>query len=977
MSASDANNDRQKTQTELEMEAGRKALERYAGQRGVPVTPKKLNHTTTVIPFSLGETIDTGIVAAAAAKEAQGEGVKRETPPVERSPAFESVDKVQAPLADDTADPDAAMAFLDDFFGTDKRHLVAIKKHNGRKSEIEAHHFDALDRDGQQKFLTDYGNAGSDIYFSPNPIKGPLHKKASKNDVVEACHLWIDLDPRVNEPLEAERAAMLPLLTNKLCQGIPRPNRVIDSGRGYWGYWKLATPQPVDGSENNMNGPLTEAVESYGRGIEQAFDDRFADGCRNIDRIARLPGTVNTKTGHVARVLHEFSHDEPHAIECFPRSVEKPEDQATPKGEKFKSSAKFEPIEPDDPLLAKLGEKWRAMIAADDYAADYKNDHSRAEFALVCEAIRVEIDDATIVRVLMDSRRRFGSHTREKVDYRLPRIINRGHEFAIDPDLADMNEKFFVAPIGDATRVVSMKDDPKFPGRKIIGRAQSFAAFEDLHSNKRKRWKTTDKDGSVKITSIPLGSWWLRQERRRQYDGGMAFMPQNDADVVGDTLNTWPGFAVQSRKPEGKSGAAGCQLMLDHIKNVLCSGNEEHYDYFIKREAKIIQERCRTEIGMILRSMAEGTGKGFYEKHVHGKLLGSAYMQVTHPEHVIGKHNQHLENLLVLCADEALFAGDPRHRNALYSLITEPTIAVEPKFVGVYSAPNFVNVDLLSNMDHVVSVGPTARRLFVPTVSEDKVGDLEYFAKIESQLQNGGYEALLYHLQHEINLRDFDVRKVPKTEGLAEQARYSRKGIDLLVETVCNEARVPCEIERHPDCSRTDMDQTEGSFDYFLAKSKDRELQKPLTVKRRLCAEWECKSGDATRIWNGSRHVSCIQWPPLAALRELFAKRHGPQTWDRADVTEWGANTNSNGNGATKAQAPPRLATEDRAARTEMDVALEEYIKTMGPHEPIKTQAVAEAVRLELAEGNGVGLKALTKAIAQAQADHKLLKSTS
>ena len=51
-----------------------------------------------------------------------------------------------------------------------------------------------------------------------------------------------------------------------------------------------------------------------------------------------------------------------------------------------------------------------------------------------------------------------------------------------------------------------------------------------------------------KVTKIPLGAWWLRQERRRQYDGGIAFMPQHDTDVVGDILNTWRGFAVQSRR---------------------------------------------------------------------------------------------------------------------------------------------------------------------------------------------------------------------------------------------------------------------------------------------------------------------------------------------------------------------------------------------------------------------------------------------
>src|SRR4029077_16274936 len=134
------------------------------------------------------------------------------------------------------------------------------------------------------------------------PVNGTLHKKASKDDVAEARYLWVDLDPRSGEPLEAERKAILAQLTTNLPEGVPPPNRVIDSGRGYWGRWKLATPQPVDSCHN------IEAVECHGRGIEQAFGNRFADGCHNIDRIARLPGTINTKTGRIARVLHEFSH---------------------------------------------------------------------------------------------------------------------------------------------------------------------------------------------------------------------------------------------------------------------------------------------------------------------------------------------------------------------------------------------------------------------------------------------------------------------------------------------------------------------------------------------------------------------------------------------------------------------------------------------------------------------------------------------
>ena len=139
---------------------------------------------------------------------------------------------------------------------------------------------------------------------------------------------------------------------------------------------------------------------------------------------------------------------------------------------------------------------------------------------------------------------------------------------------------------------------------------------------------------------------------------------RRDEDVVGDTLNLWQGFAVKDRKPDGKSGAAGCKLFLDHGLKIICSGDEEHYDFLIKREALIAQRRIRSEIAVCLHTEAEGTGKGRWCRSLN-HLYGDHAMQVQNPDHVIGKHNAHLERLLRLTADEALFALDPRHRNAL------------------------------------------------------------------------------------------------------------------------------------------------------------------------------------------------------------------------------------------------------------------------------------------------------------------------
>jgi hypothetical protein len=342
-------------------------------------------------------------------------------------------------------------------------------------------------------------------------------------------------------------------------------------------------------------------------------------------------------------------------------------------------------------------------------------------------------------------------------------------KFGMSDDVARLNALHAVLPIGGKTRVVTFGELEEFPGRTTIILTQTLGDFRALQNKYHHEY--TDAKGGIK--SIPLGTYWLGSRNRRQYDGGMAFMPRHSDNVVGDRLNLWHGYGVKPVKPDRKSGAAGCDKFLGFMCEVICSDNEEHFDYLRKREAFILQERRRSEIALGLRTEEEGVGKGFFEKHLR-RLYGDHAMQITNPSHIIGKFNPHLETLLRMTADEALFVGDPRHRNALFSLITEETISIEPKNCGVYTASNYLNISITSNATHFIPVSGTARRFFVPTVSSGHKQDFDYFRAIEDQLVNdGGYQALLYHLLYEVDLRDFEVRKVPKTAGLASRQRIA------------------------------------------------------------------------------------------------------------------------------------------------------------------------------------------------------------
>jgi len=155
-------------------------------------------------------------------------------------------------------------------------------------------------------------------------------------------------------------------------------------------------------------------------------------------------------------------------------------------------------------------------------------------------------------------------------------------------------------------------------------------------------------------------------------------------------------------------------------------------------------------------------------------------MVITNAEHLVGRFNSHLRAKCVLVANEAFYAGNKQHEATLKGLITDTTLPIEQKFVDPETDVNLLHLIVLSNNEWVVPASERERRFFMVDVSSDRIGDLKYFEAIINQLNNGGYEALLYHLLNEIDLTDFNPRSVPHTAALRSQMSESLTGIDRL-----------------------------------------------------------------------------------------------------------------------------------------------------------------------------------------------------
>ncbi|MEI6208497.1 MAG: DUF5906 domain-containing protein [Desulfuromonadales bacterium] len=333
-------------------------------------------------------------------------------------------------------------------------------------------------------------------------------------------------------------------------------------------------------------------------------------------------------------------------------------------------------------------------------------------------------------------------------------VYKRYVQFDADetPDyVAELNLENFVSRDGSKTVVCRESRNIALNRSELI--RSSFTDFKNYHNN---RCVMTGKDKNGEPEYTPLGSAWLAHLNRRQYS---EIIMSPGGDVEGK-YNLWRGYAVKAIK-------GSWQRMQDHIFHIICDRNHEVYTYLIGWMARMIQQPGKQgEVAIVLQG-GRGTGKGMFGNDLC-RIMGQHACHVTNGQHVTGNFNAHLEDCILLFADEAFWAGDKQAENVLKGLITEPTIPIERKGVDLKTVQNMLHVLMASNNDWVVPAGMDERRYCVLKVSDRFAQNHQYFEDLVHEMDNGGLEAMLYDLQH-ANISTFNVRAVPNTTGLMEQ----------------------------------------------------------------------------------------------------------------------------------------------------------------------------------------------------------------
>lgn len=305
-----------------------------------------------------------------------------------------------------------------------------------------------------------------------------------------------------------------------------------------------------------------------------------------------------------------------------------------------------------------------------------------------------------------------------------------------------MNRKHAVVMEGGKTVVI------KFVGENEI----EFSNRRDLESFYANIWV---QEGD---TREALGRWWWLHRNRRQYEE-IVFDPRGNTPP--EVYNRWRGLAVEPKR--GK-----WDLYANNLKENMCHGNPLHYNYLLDWMAHAVQKpEEKPGVAVVLRSDERGTGKSTTCKYF-AELFGPHGLEVAAAEHATGKFNGHLEMLVVLVINEAIWAGDHAAESVLKSLITEPSITIENKFRAVKQQPSYLRVMMTANSSWVVPAGWSERRFFVLEASSRGLGNPLYWTLLAKQMREGGLAAFLYDLL-ERDISTFNPREVPVTEALVDQ----------------------------------------------------------------------------------------------------------------------------------------------------------------------------------------------------------------
>ncbi len=735
------------------------------------------------------------------------------------------------------------------------------------------------------------------LYYSVNPTRTMMNRKAAKTDIAAIEFALADCDPRDDETPDVAKARYRAAVK---ATGVPEPTAIVDSGNGLQLLWRLDKPIPLPDPvwvQKETKGKVAQIkckraaeLTDEARAIVDDVEARTeavmlkigtVAGTQNVDRILRLPGTTNLpnakkrKDGRVAcrTSLLEFN-DNTYPLDAFPlpkldatetkNSSRNAEGGEKTSGRKGRSNR----LVGVDELA--ISDRFKHIInTGEDPKSEYAS-RSECVFACCLALTAAGYQDDVIEGFFFSEKYPISAHVLEqpKPEEYLSRQIERAREKTTDLDIARMNESYALVLVRNKIAILK-SDEPTL----TLMNLETFMEWNAEHFV----WRAGKR--------VELTKYWRTHCQKRKYKG-IIFAPGRD---VPSYWNLFNGFAVNP-SPRGDF-----PLFRDHLLNNVALGNPEHYRWMFGFFAQIFQQpSVKMGTALVLRG-AEGTGKTKVGE-IFGHLLGPHYKLVDNPRLVTGQFNAHLSSLLLLHADEAFWAGDHVAEGKVKSLITSTKQQIEFKGLELFEVESYVRLLITGNANWLVPAGPEGRRWAVFDVGEGRIQDKAYFGAIDNEMNNGGYEALMRELMS-FELSTVDLRTIPKTTALFEQKTASlTPEMGWWLDTLST-GKLPWGTREHHGPNTCPVHRLyERYIRHARVQGKPRRaIQTALGMFLNKHVPRLKKLDKSYLVWNENRKTMQLErgyiylFPPLPMCRAAFVRilQQPVPGWDGGDDEDW------------------------------------------------------------------------------------------
>jgi hypothetical protein len=773
---------------------------------------------------------------------------------------------------------------------TDQMHLCAIHPDGNRLVVGQSFPKTEAGQAAALRWLETADRKGYGIYFNANEVKplGKGHAKAKEAEVSTIRFLHVDADlPAGTTPdnFETARAELLA----KIKAAPLVPSLIINSGNGFGLFWELVEPVTV----------TAENLEDIKARNAALADQLGGDDCENLDRVMRLPFTVNRpnaqkiKAGRVtvlADIVSDLRGLVAYTLEEFaPATVS---NEKTPTRTESSGTA-YETIgAPDLPEtidLSTLDEGIRSTIE-NGPPTGYAKSRSEAVYNCACDLRRIGWSDGDILFVLTNASNGIADHIfdqkqREPLE-QASRVIMDMNRKGIAQVFGDASEDFgddepeqFTAPAGPLTEFCEhlagfryCLDPPSFirRGDKRMISEKSFNGRYAPLVNRIPKLETRYKDNASKLA--------ISQSVLERIDG-TCYRP-GEPDICGNLLNMWQDPKIESLPDMPR-------IFLEHMDYLIPDQRER--ELALNWLAWCVQKPSEKQMFALLIVDDGGTGKGWIGYMLRVLFGDQNVAMIESDDPVKDMFNGWTLNRQLGFIHEVVPDRRVDLASRLKGVITEAHIWVNEKFIARFRAENRTNLFCCSNHRDALKIARRDRRWLVVQGASDPFGVDD---NGETTTKTTRYYERLFGCLGTPEVPGDEVRRIKGWLMTRDLSMYNGKGLapqtEMKVEVADNQHTdiEQTVLEAHRDrtgpfvgtlCTAADVvDKLEFSFE---------DNQQGLAMVSKAMREAGCRKLDGTnrqirvdgkqvRLWALSKKLAAeYSAREPAALAELYKRQ--------------------------------------------------------------------------------------------------------